>query len=188
MSFPSVPEQIETERLLIRCPVIDDLQAIYEAVQESLNDLSPWMPWANSDMTLESSEMSLRSAMAKFVTREDLRYHYHCKETGRLLVGSGLHRINWNVPSFEVGYWCRSSEQGKGYVTEGVRALSKMAFEQLGAARVAIHCDDLNVKSYGVAERLGFKLEGVLRNDSLSPTGELRSTRIYALTTLADLT
>lgn len=187
MSLANVPDFIETERMIIRCPKLEDLQEVYEAIQESVDDLKPWMPWANRDMTLESSEENLRAAIAKFITREDLRYHCHCKETGRLLVSSGLHRIDWSVPRFEIGYWCRSNAQGKGYVTETARALATMVFEKFSAARVSIHCDDLNVKSYAVAERLGFKLEGVLRNDSVLPSGELRSTRIYALTALADL-
>ena len=118
--------------------------------------------------------------IAKFVTREDLRYHFHDKDSGRLLVGSGLHRISWAVPRFEIGYWCRRGAQGQGYVSEGVRALAAMAFEQLGAARVEIRCDDLNARSAAVAERCGFVLEGVLRCDSRSSSGELRSTRVYA--------
>ncbi len=183
----NVPTQIETERLIIRCPKLEDVDAIYEAIQESIEDLKPWMSWARADMSLDSSEIVLRNAIAQFITRVDLRYHFHCKETGKFLVASGLHRIDWRIPKFEVGYWCRSAEQGKGYVTEGVRALTTMAFEQLNAARVSIHCDELNVKSYKVPERLGFSLEGVLKNDSLSPSGELRSTRIYALTDVSSL-
>ncbi len=108
-----------------------------------------------------------------------MRYHFHDKQ-GRLLASSGLHRIDWSVPRFEIGYWRRSSERGRGYVTEGVRALTEMAFTQLGAVRVEIRCDDLNVRSARVAERCGFVLEGVLRNDSRSSQGALRSTRIYA--------
>ena len=180
-----MPDYIHSERLVIRCPVLSDVSELYEAIQESLDALIPWMMWAKRGLTPEDSEENLRRAIARFVTREDLRYDFHHKETGRLIACSGLHRIDWEIPKFEIGYWCRSSELGKGYVTEGVKALTKMAFEQLGAARVEIRCDDLNLKSAAVAERVGFRLEGVLAHDSRSPRGELRSTRIYALTALA---
>ena len=48
------------------------------------------------------------------------------------------------------------------------------------AQRVEIRMDDLNVRSWRVAERAGFTLEGVLRADRLTVTGTLSNTRIYA--------
>lgn len=184
--FP-VPPSIDTERLTIRCPQLDDVTAIYEAVRESLPELLPWMPWAMPDYSLADCEENTRRAIAKFITREDLRYHFHDKRSGRLLVCSGLHCIDWSVPKFEIGYWCRSSEAGKGYVTEGVRALTRLAFGQLGATRVEIRCDDKNKRSLAVAERCGFGLEGILHFDNRDQQGTLRDTRIYALTSLDEL-
>lgn len=182
MTLPNVPERLETERLVIRPPTLDDVPEIYTAITESLAELKPWMVWATDEFSLEVCEENTRQAIAKFITREDLRYHYHDKVTGRFLVGSGLHRIDWKIPKFEIGYWCRSSEMGKGYVTEGVRGLTEMAFEHLSAARVEIRCDETNTRSFQVAERCSFELEGTLKNDSRSVSGGLRSTRVYALT------
>ena len=182
MTLPDVPEKLETERLIIRPPILEDVPEIYAAVTESLTELKPWMPWATNEFSLAGCDENTRQAVAKFITREDLRYHYHDKVTGRLLVGSGLHRLDWKIPKFEIGYWCRASETGKGYVTEGVRALAEMAFKKLGAARVEIRCDETNTRSFQVAERCGFRLEGTLKNDSRSVSGELSSTRVYALT------
>ena len=178
-----VPERLETERMIIRPPTLEDVPAIFGAVTESLGELTPWTAWATPAYSLAACEENTRQAVAKFITREDLRYHFHDKATGRLLVGSGLHRIDWSLPKFEIGYWCRSSDVGKGYVSEGVKALTNMAFERLGAVRVEIRCDDLNTRSWQVAERCGYRLEGTLKNDSRAPTGDLRSTRVYALTT-----
>jgi len=59
-------------------------------------------------------------------------------------------------------------------------ALTKLAFEQLNALRVEIRCDDRNHKSSRVAERAGFQLEGILRNESHGLDGSLRSTRVYS--------
>jgi RimJ/RimL family protein N-acetyltransferase len=184
---PNVPTQLETERLILRCPELSDVPFIYQAVKESVKELNPWMPWATEDYTLEACEENLRGAIAKYITKEDFRICFLDKQSGRLLGNSGLHRIDWMIPKFEIGYWCRSSETGKGYVTEVVRGLSKMCFEKLNAARVEIVCDDLNIKSAAVAERCGFTLEGVLKNDERNAKGELRTTRIYGLTHLEDL-
>jgi RimJ/RimL family protein N-acetyltransferase len=184
---PIVPTRLETSRLIIRAPELSDVPFIYQAIKESTRELQPFMPWATEDYTLEACEENLRGAIAKFITREDFRMCFVDRESGRMIGNTGFHRTEWSVPRFEIGYWCRTSETGKGYVTEVVQALSKVAFEQLNAARVEIRCDDLNIKSAAVAERCGYTLEGVLKNDERNPKGELRSTRIYALTKLEDL-
>ena len=55
-----------------------------------------------------------------------------------------------------------------------------MAFDNLGAIRIEIRCDNGNERSARVAERLGFKLDGVLRCDSRGVEKELRDTRVYS--------
>ena len=61
-----------------------------------------------------------------------------------------------------------------------MRALARMAFDALDARRVEIRMDDNNERSWRVAERAGFTFEALLRFDAVTPTGEPRSTRIYA--------
>ena len=60
-------------------------------------------------------------------------------------------------------------------------------FERLHAARVEIRTDVDNSRSWKIPERLGFALEGVLRRDTRTPDGELRDTKVYALTDLEQL-
>ena len=73
-----------------------------------------------------------------------------------------LFNIEWSIPKFEIGYWLRTTLIGKGYMTEAVVALTKMAKETLKANRIEIRCDERNVRSRRVAERAGYRLEGIL--------------------------
>jgi RimJ/RimL family protein N-acetyltransferase len=59
--------------------------------------------------------------------------------------------------------------------------LSVFAFEILKANRVEIRCDQRNVRSRKVAERLGYRLEGILRNFQVSPDRQLENTCVYAM-------
>jgi RimJ/RimL family protein N-acetyltransferase len=175
-----VPEEFATERMMVRCARPGEGAAVNVAVRESIEELKLWMPWAQTVPTVEDSEDHSRRAYARFLAREDLAYRAWLKGSQTYVVGSGLHRIDWEVPSFEIGYWVRTSFSGKGYVQEVVTALTKLAFERLNAKRVEIRCDDRNDKSWRVAERCGFQLEGILRNDSRGMGGALRSTRVYS--------
>ena len=179
-----VPERLLTGRLVLRAPRTGDGAALNEAVLDSLDDLKPWMPWAQTAPTLDESEALARGAHARFQLRSDLVYsiwrHDGAGREQQLVGGTGLHRIDWSVPRFEIGYWRRTGQGGNGYVTEAVLALSRMAFDRLLAERVEIRMDDDNVASRKVAERAGFTLEGVLRHDSRRPDGRLRDTLVYA--------
>lgn len=176
------PDSFETERLFIRLPLPGDGEFIHEAIMESLDHLKPWMPWAQEPPTKEKSEINVRKAHCSFLARQDLRFHLFHKETKMFIGSSGLHNIDWSVPKFEIGYWCRSSCVGNGYITESVRGLTVFAFEILGANRVEIRCDQKNRQSRRVAERLGFSLEGIFRNYRLTVNGELEDTCIYSMT------
>jgi len=181
-----VPEQIRTERLLVRAPRAGDGPAVHAAVVESFAELNRWMEWARVQQTAEESELFVRRSAAEFAARVNLNMLLFLHD-GTFVGGSGMHHIDWSVPRFEIGYWCRTSLAGRGYIREAVTALTWMAFETLGAARVEVRMDTLNERSWRVAERLGFTLEGVLRSDARANDGQLRDTRVYALTALADL-
>ena len=175
-----IPNSLESERLIIRAPRLDDGPSMNKAVCDSLEKLKPWMIWAQAAPSLEQSITQIRKSHINFLSREDLQLLLFCKETNQLVGSSGLHRIDWEVKKFEIGYWVNSSFAKKGYITEAVSAISNFAIEQLQANRLEIRCDELNVQSAKVAERCGFTLEGILRNDSLSADGQLRNTKVYS--------
>lgn len=175
------PEEFSTERLVIRMPKSGDGKAVYEAIKASIEELKPWMPFAQSEQSEQDVELNIRQAHINFLKREDLRLLVFLKETGELVASSGLHRIDWSVPKLEIGYWIDSRFSGKGYMTEAVKGISDFAFRELKARRLEIRCDVNNKKSRAIPERLGFTLEGILRNDDWSvDKSELRDTCIYA--------
>lgn len=175
------PEEIYTERLFIRKPMPGDGEVVYKAMQASLNELKQWMPWAQREQTKEEVEANMRDAHAKFLTREDLRLHIFNRETGEFIGASGLHRMNWDLPKFEIGYWIDTRQSGKGYITEAAQAITEFAFSELSAKRVEIRCDSKNSKSRAIPEKLEFTLEGILKSDGISADQkEIRDTCIYA--------
>lgn len=173
------PESFESERLIIRALQWGDGKLISEAIEESYDALQPWMPWLKKGTTVEEQEINSRKARIHFLERKDLRLVLIHKETGELIGCSGLHRLNWEVRQFEIGYWLRTSYEKQGYITEAVHAITEFAIKHLDANRLEICCDSRNEKSANVARRCGFTLEGILRNDSMDVKGELASTMLF---------
>ena len=182
-----LPEEIVTPRLLLRRPRAGDGPMINEAVHESFAELSPWMLWARQLPTVEQSEAFARDGAVRYNNGSSAELLMLHRETGRFIGATGMPRIDWNLPGFEIGYWCRTRETGKGYVTESTWWLSKALFE-LGARRVEIRMDDLNRRSWRVAERLGFSFQSLLKGDLIGNDGSMRDTRIYAAFALEQLT
>ncbi len=139
------------------------------------------MAWAQALPSLEESEAYSQGSRNKFASREELPFRAYLRDTEIFIVGSGLHRIDWSVPKFEIGYWVRTPYAAQGFVTETVRALTEFAFSQLHARRVEIRMDEQNGRSRRVAERAGFDLEGVLKNDCREVGNHLRNTCVYAI-------
>ncbi|MBV8033874.1 GNAT family protein [Roseateles sp.] len=179
-----VPERLTGERTVLLVPRAGTGAEMAVVIAQSLSHLRPWMPWAQEAPTAESSELVVRRMQADFIARRDLCFHMHARRAdgsaGRLLGGTGLHRIDWAVRRFEIGYWVRPEAQGQGHASETVQLLAALAFGQLGARRVEIRMDSHNAKSRAVAQRCGFELEGILRCDSLGVDGAPRDTCVYA--------
>jgi RimJ/RimL family protein N-acetyltransferase len=176
----SIPESFESKRLLIRAPLWDDGVMVNEAIIESIEELQPWMPWARNIPKLEETEIYIRRSRLQFLDRTDLRLLLILKDTGQLIGSSGLHRIDWQSRKFEIGYWVRTSYGNQGYITEAVEAITNYAVQELHANRIEIRCDGRNSRSARVAERQGFTLEGILRNDMCDVDGSLRNTMVFS--------
>ena len=176
----SIPESLESERLVIRAPKWGDGEGLNAAIQESAKELEPWMPWANPLPTVEQSEINLRQARLQYLERTDLRLVLALKGNGQIIGGSGLHRIDWKARKFEIGYWIQTAYSKQGYVTEAVNAITQFAMTELEANRIEIRCDARNENSANVARRCGFMLEGILRKEKCAVDGSSQDTMVFA--------
>jgi RimJ/RimL family protein N-acetyltransferase len=176
-----LPETLHSERLLIRVARPGDGAMFNEGILDSHAELAPWLGWVTPAPTLAESEARCCAAHERFLRNEDLMAFFLTKDTGELVGGSGLHKADWALRQFEMGYWGRTRFAGTGLMTEGVRALARHALDALGANRVFLTTDERNERSRRLAERAGFELEGTLRKDRLDLEGRLRNTRVYAI-------
>ncbi|MCY4106435.1 MAG: GNAT family N-acetyltransferase [Chloroflexi bacterium] len=180
---------LETERLLIRPPQLSDVLPVLEAIRETYDQLHRWMDWACSHekggqekATDEHVRLGLHQwqELQQGRPADPLPLFLFRRSDGHFLGASGFHDCVWEVPRLEIGYWLRHSEQGRGYMTEAVRAISEVAFLQWRAQRLSIACDASNAASQRVAERCGFAHEARLHHHRRRVDGVLEDTLIYA--------
>lgn len=155
------PDQIETERLLLRPFRADDFDAVHAyATDEATYRFMTWGP-NTPDQTREVLGRWLEEQAAW--PRADLNYAVTIKATGELIGCCSLHHAD--TQSGALGYCYHSAHWRKGYGTEAARAVADMAFRHLGHHRVWATCDVRNHGSYGIMQKLGMRREGQMRRD-----------------------
>lgn len=160
---PGPAYRIHTARLVLRCWDPKDTAELKRAQAESLEELKQFMIWAwNEPTSFEETLKLLRGWRARFDADEDYVYAILDPEEKRVLGGCGLH-TRVGPDAREIGYWIHSGHSGQGLATEAAAALTRVAFEIDRVKRVEIHCHPDNVRSAAVARKLGYTLEGVLR-------------------------
>ncbi|GAA0344050.1 GNAT family N-acetyltransferase [Bacillus carboniphilus] len=179
----SVPTQIETDRLTLRAPSEGDGRVVNVAIRESLNELKPWLSFAQSMPAVEETEANIRKALVQFLERKSFRFLIFHKENQEFIGTASIHGIDWRIPKGEIGYWVSTPYSGKGYMTEAIQAITNFGFEELKLNRIQIQIESTNEKSQAIPRKLGYNLEGILKNDDLSADGSrLTDTCIFALT------
>lgn len=180
------PLELSTERLEMRAPHPDQAETVVAAIQDSFETLHRWMDWAMEPPTVEWQRDHLASNRKRHENGELLSFFLFLRDDGTLVGNCGIPRLDWEQGRFEIGYWCHTAHEGRGYVSEAVRALTRLVFERFQAQRVELRTSDANQKSWRVAERCGFTLERVIQRDGTHPDGSPRDTRIYVRTYAGD--
>lgn len=160
MTEPAFALTIDDDlRLLLRAPRFAD--QMYQLQAADQDRLARWEQWAVGPMTEHSVRESDAAALAGFAAG---RFVPTCIEWRGEIVGAASGRIDAWSASAELGYFISSAHEGRGLVTRSVRALIDYLVLAHDVKRCYIQAAVENTRSLAVAERLGFRHEGVLRS------------------------
>ncbi|HEU0073371.1 MAG TPA: GNAT family protein [Dehalococcoidia bacterium] len=161
--------QLETERLILRDFVMDDV----DALAACRADERYWRFYDEPDDIRDNA----REHVELFVGWQDAepRTHFQLaitlKESGRLIGDCGLRRRDEVAFGFsalseaDIGYELDPSYWGRGYATEAVRTLVDFGFTRQGLDRVWTYCIADNERSWRLMERIGMRREGLLKQN-----------------------
>jgi RimJ/RimL family protein N-acetyltransferase len=155
---------LTTDSLLLRPYREQDAGALYEAVRESMAEMSPWLGWAHQNYSIEESREFIYSRARAAADADWYSFGIFAKENGRFLGGVGLNFINRVHQVGNLGYWVRTSAAGQGIATKAARGMARYGFEEVGLHRIEILAAVPNIGSQRVAEKAGAVREAVLRN------------------------
>ncbi len=158
------PEQIETNRLLLRVPTIADAEFIFAGYAQDL-EVTRYLTWRPHQSVAET-EKFLAMCLDDWKGERRFAYSIVLKNKNDVIGMIGITTANFRA---ELGYVLARYYWGKGIITEAVRALVDWAFSQGHIYRVWAVCDVENVASARVLEKVGMQREGILRRYIMHP-------------------
>jgi RimJ/RimL family protein N-acetyltransferase len=176
----NLPEQFDTERLIISIYENGDGEEFFRLLQANYDHLLEELPETRTIGTVDGAEEYVRIKRVAWLSRERLVAKVVEKSTGKM-IGQLWIEPKWDRLIFEIGYFVVENRQGRGYITEAVRRMVAYLFNELGATRLEIHTKATNLRSIRIAERCGFTQEARLRQRTRTNEGFVVDVVIFGL-------
>ncbi len=179
MTAMKMPEYIETERLVLRKPHMEDAPILFTAYMQDL-EVTRYTTW-HPHQQLQEVEDFMSRGISAWENGTRFPFVITHKENDEPFGMIDLHIRDCTVG---LGYVIARSHQRKGYATEATRAIINWAFQQSTIYRVNASTDVENIASQIVLEKAGMLREGLLRKYIIHPNiSEIpRDSYMYAIT------
>lgn len=184
MNFESLRErelQVCGYTLKIIPATIKYANEIYKIFSADVENMIFWMP----NGVFESPERALISYYNRNRSLRSLMFGIF--QDDKLLGEIGFSNVDERNGVCDVGYWLRKSARGKNIINKLLPRIEKLAFTQEWCHKLALHCDSENIASKTIAEKNGYVLEGIIRQQSKWPNGSLRN-KLYFGKLKSDIT
>jgi ribosomal-protein-serine acetyltransferase len=150
-----------TTRLFLRVLCSADAPALFALTDSNRMDLEKWLPWVSATRSTNDSLRFIESSQEQLKSRNGFQLGIWFET--QLFGVIGIHQIDWENLSTSVGYWLGCEYRGMGIMTTCCAVLLDHIFRGLNLNRVEIRCGSDNTKSRAIPERLGFRIDGTLR-------------------------
>ncbi|WP_018526945.1 GNAT family N-acetyltransferase, partial [Alkalispirochaeta alkalica] len=140
----------------------DDAEELFQVIDENRAHLREWLPWLDANTTPKDSLSFIQATLAQEADNQGFTCAILLQ--GKIVGVVGYHPIRWSNRSVEIGYWLARAAAGHGIMTKCCRVLISHAFAVYDLNRVQIPAAIGNTRSRAIPERLGFTLEGVIRD------------------------
>jgi RimJ/RimL family protein N-acetyltransferase len=167
------PHVIETSRLILRKPRVDDAYLIFSAYARD-QDVTRYLTWKPHSSVEETQEFVHR-ALDAWEKEEALTWIITLRESAEV-IGSIDLRLESNA---NLGYVLAKPHWNRGYMTEAVRSVVDWAVAQDAVDRVWAVCDVENLASARVLEKAGLLREGILHHWIVLPNRSIEPRDCY---------
>jgi RimJ/RimL family protein N-acetyltransferase len=173
-----MPERIETERLVLRVPLMEDATAVFAGWTQD-KEVTRYLTWC-PHQRIEQTKEFIQSCLFAWGHEARFPYMITLKEKGEVI---GMIDPRIEGSKVGIGYVATRAHWGKGYITEATQRIIEWAFRQPSIYRIYATTDVENLASQRVLEKAGMQCEGILRRYIVHPniSDVPRDSYLYAI-------
>jgi ribosomal-protein-serine acetyltransferase len=149
------------DNIHIRPLVASEAATLHASIMMNREHLDRWLRWSNSIQTEADALATIAVSAAK--QERGLGFHNGIWVGAELAGGVVCRDIEPLHRRAEIGYWLGRNFTGKGLATRAVIRMIDHLFLVTRLHRLEMQCGVDNVRSRAIPERLGFRLEGIMR-------------------------
>ena len=169
------------EKLHLELTAMHHADRLFELVKKNSELFSRWLVWVESTKTVHDTRTFIQSAMNNYSNHQEVNCVIVYDE---VVVGDiallGMGRKHNGTKQGELGYWLDSDYHGKGIMHRCAKKMIEIGFNYYDLDKILLRCAVANNRSCNVAQKLGFTLEGHIRDDILI-NGKMLDANLYGL-------
>ena len=166
------------DNVVLRLVDPSDASSLYEQIEKTRDQLAKFMPWGESTQSIEDERNFLIYCQSRMQEKKlwNASIWIDNKPVGMI----DLHNIDLDNQRAEIGYWLGKDYQGNGVMTDSLKRVLQVGFEELKLHKIKLIAEIINEASNDVAKRVGFKLEGQLK-DEIYSNGAFHDANLYGI-------
>ncbi len=139
-----------------------DAEELFAVVDANRRHLREWLPWLDDTNSVEDEESFITTTREQYGRGEGALYAIRLDS--ELIGAISLNWIDRGNRSCGVGYWLSTGYTGHGIATRCCIRLMEHCFDDMGMHRFVLEAATENFPSRAIAERLGMRLEGIMKD------------------------
>ncbi len=173
---------VQFENYSIRLLQSDDLQDYYKMVENNRERLRKFFAGTISRTNnLEETKQFILEMEEGIKNKIYFPYVLVDAENDSFVGFYDLKNIEWSVPKSEIGYFIDVNYAGKGLGAKALKAFCEHCFSDYGFEKLFIRTHESNLPARKIAEKCGFEIEGTIRKDYRTSSGQLVDVMYYGL-------
>jgi ribosomal-protein-serine acetyltransferase len=136
-------------------------EELFTLLDSNRDHLRRWHPWVDIMRSVGDVEGAIAAWQQLYMNNRAVFAGIWFK--GRLCGMINCPNVDWSNRWTALSYWLDAAHQGQGIMTACCRAMVAHGFNTWKLNRITIECATENTRSRAIAERLGFKAEGIIR-------------------------
>lgn len=156
------PLLVVDDQLSLSILSLSDAREIFKLVDENRIYLRKTLPWLDEVNSLDEQISYISHCISDYELYKGIMYSV--SSDGDIIGTIGLNLIDYENRSCGVGYWVSEEFAGKGIATRCCSRLIDHCFNDLNLHRFVLEAAIENIASCRVAEKLGLRLEGVIKD------------------------